>query len=157
MSRLLRPFTYWADLYREIRIWYIFRRTASDNTKMLNEEHSLRVDWIGRIYGVVNLPEEVQTAAGEVQQAYVLQQITKYGEVMTKIGLADVVYPEIERVSGTSSYLVVLWPVFEDFNIWSIIGNVIRTSIISFLGYLLVNVVVNNWETLSNFVMSLVN
>ena len=157
MSRLLRPFTYWADLYREIRIWYIFRRTASDNTKMLNQEHSLRVDWIGRIYGVVNLPEEVQTAAGEVQQAYVLQQITKYGEVMTKIGLADVVYPEIERVSGTSSYLVVLWPVFEDFNIWSIIGNVIRTSIISFFGYLLVNVIVSNWETLSNFVMSLVN
>lgn len=157
MSRLLRPFTYWADLYREIRIWYIFRRTASDNTKMLNEEHSLRVDWIGRIYGVVNLPEEVQTAAGEVQQAYVLQQITKYGEVMTKIGLADVVYPEIERVPGTSSYLIVLWPVFEDFNIWSIIGNVIRTSIISFLGYLLVNVIVSNWETLSNFVMSLVN
>lgn len=146
MSRLLRPFTYWVDLYREIRIWYIFRRTAVNNTKMLNEEHTLRVDWIGRIYGVVNLPEEVQTAAGEVQQAYVLQQITKYGDVMVKIGLADVVYPEIERVPGSTSYLVVLWPVFEDFNLWKILGNIIRTSVIGFGLYLLVRLVVNNWE-----------
>lgn len=146
MSRLLRPFTYWVDLYREIRIWYIFRRTAVNNTKMLNEEHTLRVDWIGRIYGVVNLPEEVQTAAGEVQQAYVLQQITKYGDVMVKIGLADVVYPEIERVPGSTSYLVVLWPVFEDFNLWKILGNIIRTSVIGFGLYLLVRLIVNNWE-----------
>jgi hypothetical protein len=113
---------------------------------MLNEEHTLRVDWIGRIYGVVNLPEEVQTAAGEVQQAYVLQQITKYGDVMLKIGLADVVYPEIEKVPGSSSYLVVLWPVFEDFNIWKILGNIIRTSIIGIGLYLLVRLIVNNWE-----------
>ena len=146
MSRLLRPFTYWVDLYREIRIWYIFRRTAVNNTKMLNEEHTLRVDWIGRIYGVVNLPEEVQTAAGEVQQAYVLQQITKYGDVMLKIGLADVVYPEIEKVPGSTSYLVVLWPVFEDFNLWKILGNIIRTSVIGFGLYLLVKLALNNWE-----------
>ena len=146
MSRLLKPFVYWVDLYREIRIWWIFRRTAVNNTKMLNEEHTLRVDWIGRIYGVVNLPEEVQTAAGEVQQAYVLQQITKYGDVMLKIGLADVVYPEIEKVPGSTSYLVVLWPVFEDFNIWKILGNIIRTSIIGFGLYLLVKLILNNWE-----------
>ena len=157
MSMLLRPFTYWGDLYREIRIWYIFRRTAVNSTKMLNEEHTLRVDWIGRIYGVINLPEEVQTAAGEIQQAYVLQQITKYGDVMAKIGLADVVYPEIERVPGSTSYLVVLWPVFEDFNIWRILGNVIRTSAIFFIIYIIVNVILNNWEALSNLVTSLIH
>ena len=155
MSRLLRPFIYWVDLYREIRIWWIFRRTAINNTKMLNEEHTLRVDWIGRIYGVVNLPEEVQTAAGEVQQAYVLQQITKYGDVMLKIGLADVVYPEIEKVPGSTSYLVVLWPVFEDFNIWKILGNIIRTSIIGIGLYLLVRLIVNNWEYIYKLIETL--
>lgn len=146
MSRLLGPFTYWVDLYREIRIWWIFRKTAIDNTEMLNKEHTLRVDWIGRIYGIINLPEEVQTAAGEIQQSYVLQQITKYGDVMTKIGLADVVYPEIEKVSGSTSYLIVLWPVFEDFNLWKILGNIIRTSIIGFGLYFLVKLAINNWE-----------
>lgn len=157
MKAFLRIFTYWIDLYREIRIWYIFRKTAIENTKLLNEQHSLRVDWIGRIYGIINLPEEVQTAAGEIQQAYVLQQITKFGEVMAKIGLADVVYPEIEKVPNSTSYLIVLWPVFEDFNIWRILGNLIKTSTLGFLVYIAVKAILNNWEQLSNFFITLVN
>ena len=157
MKAFVRLFTYWVELYREIRIWYIFRKTAVENTKLLNEKHALRVDWIGRIYGVINLPEEVQTAAGEVQQAYVLQQITKYGDVMAKIGLADVVYPEIEKVPGSTSYLVVLWPVFEDFNIWKILGNIIKTFILSLLIYAVVKVILNNWEHISNFFITLLN
>lgn len=157
MKALLRIFTYWIDLYREIRIWYIFRKTAVENTKLLNEKHSLRVDWIGRIYGIINLPEEVQTAASEIQQAYVLQQITKFGEVMAKIGLADVVYPEIEKVPGSTSYLIILWPVFEDFNIWKILGNAIKMSTLAFLIYIVVKVILNNWEQLSNFFITLVN
>lgn len=157
MKWLKNTFTYWADLYREVRIWWIFRRTAIEKTNMLNKEHTLRVDWIGRIYGVINLPEEVQTAAGEVQQAYVLQQVTKYGDVMAKIGLADIVYPEIERVPGSASYLIVLWPVFEDFNLWKILGNIIKTSTLVFLVYVAVKAILNNWEQISNFFISLLN
>jgi hypothetical protein len=78
-------------------MWWIFKNTAKENVKMLNEDHGLRVDWLGRIYGIVNLPEEVQSASLDVQQAYVLQQITKYGDCMLKIGLADVVYPQIQK------------------------------------------------------------
>lgn len=155
MKWLKNTLTYWVDLYREIRIWWIFRRTAIDRTKMLNKEHALRVDWIGRIYGVINLPEEVQTAAGEIQQAYVLQQVTKYGDVMLKIGLADIVYPEIEKVPGSSSYLIVLWPVFEDFNLWKILGNIIRTSVICFGLYLLVKLVLNNWEYIYKLIQTI--
>ena len=91
MKWLTSTFTYWYDLYRDIRMWWIFRKTARENIEMLNKDHELRVDWLGRIYGVVNLPEEVRSASLDVQQAYVLQQITKYGDCMLKIGLADVV------------------------------------------------------------------
>jgi hypothetical protein len=157
MKILKKTFTYWPDLFKEIRIWWIFRQTAVDNIKMLNKEHTLRVDWIGRIYGVINLPEEVQTASGEIQQAYALQQITKYGDVMAKIGLADIVYPEVERVPNSTSYLIVLWPVFEDFNLWKILGNIIRTSILTFLIYFVIKAILNNWEQISNFFILLLN
>lgn len=155
MKWLKNTFTYWADLFREIRIWFIFRRTALENVDLLNQEHSLRVDWIGRIYGVINLPEEVQGAAAEVQQAYVLQQITKYGDVMTKLRLSDIVYPELEKVQGTASYLIVLWPVFEDFNIWKILGNIIKSSLVLFLIYFLVKLVMSNWDALVELVSNL--
>lgn len=143
-------FSYWLDLVREIRIWYIFRKTAYENVEMLNTDNSLRVDWLGRIYGVVNLPEEVQTAAQQVQEAYVLQNITTYGDVMTKIGLADIVYPEIERV-GAGSYLVVLWPVFEAFNIWSILGNIIRTGFFIAALLIFIGAMNNNSEYMISF------
>ena len=78
-------FTYWVELYKDIRIWWIFRRTAREYTDQLNKDFQLRVDWLGRVYGVVNLPEEVQTASGEIQQAYVLNKISTYGNFMMQI------------------------------------------------------------------------
>ena len=148
LNRLLKPFTYWRELYTELRIFVIFRRTGIENRKMLDEKHQLRVDWLGRIYGVINIPEEVANAAEQVQQAYVLQAITKYGNVMTKIGLSDVVYPEISRIEGAAAYLVVLWPEYEALNFWSIIGNVIRTTAIGGLVYLLIRIIVANQTAL---------
>ena len=151
LARLLRPFTYWRELYQEIKIFIIFRRRAYENKKMLEKEHKLRVDWLGRIYGVINIPEEVEGAAQQVQEAYVLQAITNYGNVMVRIGLAGVQYPEIERIPGAAAYLVVLWPEYEALTFWRIIGNIIRTSAIVGLTYLLVRVGISNWGYLSEW------
>lgn len=144
LARLLRPFTYWIDLYREIRIFTIFRRTANENAEMLEEKHKLRVDWLGRIYGVINIPEEVETAAPQVQEAYVLQAITNYGKVMIQIGLADAMYPEIEKIPGSPAYLVILWPEYRALALWPIIGNLIRTTVVLFGLYFLGSLVSRN-------------
>ena len=93
----LSTFSFWRELSKDIRIWWIFRRTANQYRDQLNKDFQLRVDWLGRIYGVVNLPEEVQTASGEIQQAYVLNKISTYGNYMLQIGLADMVYPQIQN------------------------------------------------------------
>ena len=161
MKWIKSTFTYWYDLYRDIRMWWIFKKTSKENVKMLNEDHGLRVDWLGRIYGVVNLPEEVQSAALEVQQAYVLQQITKYGDCMLKIGLADVVYPQIQKVKQSSSFLIVLWPVFDDLALLPILGNIIKTTFVGLiifaickLGYHNIDILVALWEKLSTWIKS---
>lgn len=127
----LSTFTYWRELAKDIRIWWIFRRTAKEYTDQLNKDFQLRVDWLGRIYGVVNLPEEVQTASGEIQQAYVLNKISTYGNFMLQIGLADMVYPQIQKVSPVS-YLVILWPVFDELSLLPIIGNILKSSFVRF-------------------------
>lgn len=141
MKWFLSTFSFWTELYSEIRIWWIFRSTArqQDNLQEINNE-DLRVDWLGRIYGVVNMPEEVVGAAPQVQQAYVLQQINKWGPLTAKLGLADVIYPEIARIPASNSYLVIMWPQYEALGIWSILGNIFKTgfvgAILFFLGRL---------------------
>lgn len=154
-------FTFWVELYKDFKIWLIFRRTANEYKENLNKDFKLRVDWLGRIYGVINLPEEVQGASGEIQQAYVTQQIATYGQFMTKIGLADVVYPQIEKIPKSAGFLVILWPVFDELALLPIIGAIIKTSILSFLGYVIfksfytnVNVFVGLWEKFQAFVIS---
>ena len=161
MKWITSTFTYWYDLYKDIRIWWIFRKTSRENIKMLNEDHELRVDWLGRIYGVVNLPEEVRSASLDVQQAYVLQQITKYGECMLKIGLADVVYPQIQKVKNSSSFLIVLWPVFDDLSLLPILGNIIKTTFVAFIIFVLIKFTSSNidvvyalWEKMTTWIKS---
>jgi hypothetical protein len=139
---------YWLDLYREIRIWRIFSKTAKANVDLINKQ-GLRVDWIGRVYTVVNLPEEVLTASPEIQQAYVLQKISEMGDIMMKVGLGDIVYPEIQKINGTAGWLVVLWPSFEALTTVRIIVNLFRTGFLGTFIYLLIRLYISNQESIS--------
>ena len=134
---------YWPRFFREA--WYTrkYFKAVKSIEEELNEGN-LRVDWIGRVYTVVNLPEEVAGAAPQVHQAYVLQQITKYGNIMMKIGLADVVYPEIEQIKESAAYLVILWPVFEKFELFTIIGGLLRTTFVTGALYFIYRLAVNH-------------
>ena len=145
MKWFTSTFSYWSELVSEIRIWWIFRKAARQSTEKLNE-NDLRVDWLGRIYGVVNMPEEVVTAAPQVQQAYVLQQINKWGPLTLEMGLADIIYPEINRIPGTPAYLVVMWPQYDALGLWFILGNIIKSAVVGFGLYLLARVIWVNFH-----------
>lgn len=151
LSRILKPFTYWKSLYKEFKIFFVFRKTAFANEELLETNHQLRVDWLGRIYGVINIPEEVQGAAEQIQQAYVFQQIANYGKVMNKIGLSDIVYPEFYKIDDAPAYLVVLWPEYGALTFWKIIGNIFRTIIITFLLYLGIRLLLLNFHYVTEF------
>ena len=151
---------FWVELYKELRIWYIFKKTANQYQDNLNREHDLRVDWLGRIYGIINLPEEVQTASGEIQQAYVLQRITKYGQTMLNMGIGDIVFPEIQKIKNSVSYLVILWPAFDTLQIIEVIKGLFKTAFIGTVIYLVIRLVTNNSESLLtawNWFISLFN
>lgn len=150
---LLNTFTYWIELSKDVRIWWIFRKTANQYRDQLNKDFQLRVDWIGRIYGVVNLPEEVQGASGEIQQAYVLNKISTYGNYMLQIGLADIVYPQIEKIPGTAAYLLILWPVFDELSILRILGNILRSAFVGVILFFIYKFITGNidlWSALWN-------
>jgi hypothetical protein len=151
MRWFTNTFSYWSELVSEIRIWWIFRSTGRipANIKKLNE-NDLRVDWLGRIYGVINMPEEVTGAAPQVQQAYVLQQISKWGPLTTEMGLADIIFPEIDRLPGTNSYLVIMWPQYDALGFWYILGNLIKSAAVGTVLFLLGRVIWINFHHISN-------
>ena len=153
---LYQPFSYWYNFILEFRIWFIFQTTTKRNRKKL-EERDLRVDWIGRVYGVVNMPDEVLGAAEEIQQAFVLKQMGQFGGVMNELKLSNVVYPQMQEIPGSGAYLVIFWPVLDRLNIFAMIGSVLYTIIYAFIAYLITRIFIVNeiFGNLFDFIIGL--
>ena len=78
------------------------------------------------------MPEEVVGAAPQIQQAYVMQQLSKWGPLTNQLGISDVIYPEMARIPNSQAYLVVMWPQYEALAFFPILGNIIKTGAVGF-------------------------
>jgi hypothetical protein len=97
---------YILDLINEINIWRKVRAIAKENEKILNES-GFRVDWIGRIYTVINLPEEVVNQPIS-KEGYILMKLREYDQMFLNMGIADAVSPEIAEIPNADAYLLIL-------------------------------------------------
>tara|TARA_B100000900_G_scaffold396508_1_gene395864 strand:+ start:1006 stop:1458 length:453 start_codon:yes stop_codon:yes gene_type:complete len=113
------------DLYNEIKIWLKIRSIAKKAEKQLIEK-GFRVDWVGRIYTVINLPEEVVSAPIS-QEGYVLMQLRKHDKFLLELGIADYVSPEFNPIPDTDSFLLVLSPDREFLKLWPFAKSAIKT------------------------------
>jgi len=131
---------YWIDLYKDIKLWVKFAKVAKENRNVL-EKASMRVDKLGRIYTVINLPEEIQKGNDYMHEAWVLQNLRPFTETLLKIGLADVSYPELSKIeeADTSAYLVVIWPEVETIGSWPLLKNIGLYSILLIILKILYN------------------
>lgn len=116
--------------YREIRIWQKVRKVAMEYEDQLGSM-GFRVDWIGRIYTVINLPEEVITAAPQIQEGYVLMQLRDYDRLFLQLGLAGDIFPEMERIEedDVAAFLLILSPESEYLSLWSLIKFSLSLSV----------------------------
>tara|TARA_R110000803_G_scaffold6405_1_gene20793 strand:+ start:332 stop:784 length:453 start_codon:yes stop_codon:yes gene_type:complete len=118
---------YIKNLYNEIKIWVKIRKIAQDNKNKLLEK-GFRVDWVGRIYTVINLPEEVVSAPIS-QEGYVLMQLREHDKLFLDLGIADYVSPEFNPIPNTDSFLLVLSADREYLKTWPIIVSTVKTTI----------------------------
>ena len=112
-------------LYKEIQIWRKIKKIAKAEEEALNEK-GFRVDWIGRIYTVINLPEEVATAPIS-QEGYVLMKLREHDKFLLELGIADYVSPEFNKINDTDSFLLVLSADREYFKLWPFLKSMAKT------------------------------
>ena len=131
---------YILNLIKEIRIWLKIRKIAKENEKTLNE-NGFRVDWIGRIYTVINLPEEVVNAPIS-QEGYVLMKLREYDKIFLNMGIADYVSPEMEKIPNTDSFLLIISPNNDYVNFSSIFWFLVKFVGVIIALRILINVIV---------------
>ena len=115
------------NLYKELKTWSKIRSITKEAEQKLNEK-GFRVDWVGRIYTVINLPEEVVSAPIS-QEGYVLMQLREHDKLFLDLGIADYVSPEFEQIKGTDSFLLVLSADREYLSFWPFIKSFAKTTI----------------------------
>jgi hypothetical protein len=145
----IRAITYWRDLWIELKTFFIFYNVANENREALWENASLRVDWIGRIYGIVNLPEELLTHEYVEQESYVMQSLAHHSKILAQIGLIDVSFPEIQKVTP-QSFLVIHWPSYSALNFLSLLSNILRLGVIILIADIAYNAIMKHSDLLIN-------
>ncbi len=132
---------YLINLYREIRIWQKVKKIAKEYEASLDQA-GFRVDWIGRIYTVINLPDEVLTHHPSVQEGYVLQKLRDYDQYFLGLGIADVIVPEFERIDGAGAFLLILSPDRKYLRILPFLGFLLKTTLLIIIMRILTNLFV---------------
>lgn len=128
------------DVINEINIWRKVRAIAKENEKQLKEA-GFRVDWVGRIYTVINLPEEVVNQPIS-KEGYILMKLREYDTLFLNMGIADVIAPEIEEIPNADAYLLILSPDRDYIKLkpflWSMLKTIVLVLVIR-IGYIILS------------------
>lgn len=123
----------------DIRNYFFVRRTIKNNMGSLEwEKFKLRVDWIGRIYTVINLPPEViysPDSPEEIRPAFILEESRPLNEYLTNLGLQEVILPEISPIPNSVSYLVTYTPYLRRFSLRWVLYRVFLILALLYLQY----------------------
>jgi hypothetical protein len=132
-------------LFRVIReiilyIEYISQIKAEEKSSPTFNKFNLRVDWIGRIYTVVNLPPEVTQSPDlpkDSRPAFVLEEIKPINDYFKQLRLEELITLGFRPIKGTNddSFLVIYYFLFKELTwmwifkltiFWSIVFTIIK-------------------------------
>ena len=125
---------YWPRFFKEAWITRKYYKAVKAVEPELTAA-GLRVDMIGRIYGVVSIQEEFLGQPDLVQQSIVFQQLGPINDILIKYGLSELSYPEISKIPESGQYLVVLYPDNDYFTWTAVVRNILFAGLLVGVGF----------------------
>ncbi len=124
---------------REISLFFEYRSQIKNEKKSssLFEKFNLRIDWIGRLYTVINLPPEVTESPDlpkDSRPAFVMEEIKPINDYLKQIKLEELVTVGFEPIKNTNedSFLVVYYFLFREITWLWILRTIAFWSIAAF-------------------------
>jgi len=108
--------------FDDILMYHKVRKAIRKHKRTPEWRHlGLRVDWIGRIWKVINLPKEYEGDDIRIRDSLAVDISTRYGNYLRDVvKIGDWVYQAAEPKTKRS-YLFVWSPMFEYWTIWKLI------------------------------------
>jgi hypothetical protein len=110
---------------RELKNWFFIKSVIKRELSKPGSQWNtlkLRSNWFGRIYTVVSLREEDTGEELMVQNWKAMEMMRPVNDYLSSLDLQELVFPSIERIEGSRSYLVVYSPIIEHLTIGKFIA-----------------------------------
>jgi hypothetical protein len=129
------------ELFDDVRQW-ITVRSALKEPEIVDRfkkfKYELRIDKIGRIYTVINIPDDLLIYENrEMVWPWVLEELRAIDELLMECRLNDLVYPEVEPYPGAPAYVVKLTPSTDSFSIWKGLRWLFNSALVYFILFIL--------------------
>ena len=126
------------NFFKELKAWHIVMKEYRKN-KWLFDKFSIKKDWGGRLYKVINRAPEIELGSGE-DEVYLRKELSEISAVLIKCNIYDILAYDLKpldnvtvREDGTeefeNGYLVVLTPAWnldkQYVTFWSILFVII--------------------------------
>ena len=101
---------------QELKNWFYIKSTIKKEKRDPNSnwnKFKLRNNWFGRMYTVVSLREEDMGEETVVQNWKAMELMRPINEYLSSLDFSEIIYPSIEKIPSTRSYLVVYSPLFK--------------------------------------------
>jgi hypothetical protein len=125
------------EVYEDVRQWLIVRSALKESEtieKFKSFKYELRKDNIGRIYTVINVPEELLPFDKRDQVwPWMLEELRDLDLLLMDVRLNELVYPEVTRIAEYPAYLVILTPSVESFSFTKFFGWLFNVAFVSAL------------------------
>jgi len=117
-------------------IWKAIRKNRNTPEWVSN---NLRHDWVGRIYTVVSLKEEDMDDTEEMKRLKVLDRLKFTNAYLTTLNLQEIIFPAMEPIEGTLSYLVVYSPILRNFSVAWLLKTIVFLTTLGIIANMIVN------------------
>lgn len=127
-------------VFREISNYFFIHRTLRNEIYKPNSswyDFKLRRNWYGRIYTVISLREEDMGEEEIVRNWKAMEMMRPINDYLSSLGLQELIFPSIEAIPDTRSYLVVYSPIFTFFTYRWVFTRLIYLSLIAFSIYMI--------------------
>ena len=108
-------------LWFDIHGYFHIRKTIRKHKKSVDFTRlGLRVDWVNRVYTVINPSPEDKGDGPDVLKIKAQHKMLPIHKYIEQIELSDYVSVSAEQVPNSDSYLLVYYPIFRVLNLWKI-------------------------------------
>ena len=127
-------------IYRELANYFYLQKVtskAANDPNSLWNRYKLRKNWYGRIYTVVSLREEDMGEEEVVRNWKAMEIMRPINDYLTSMDLQELIFPSIEKIPDSRSYLIVYSPLFAHFKFRWVMTRLIILSIMIWVSYMI--------------------